>query len=498
MKYKNRKDAKRKYKQAILATVATMTVGLSTVGGTAPVFAAVQPVQELPKTFLNDLGLEFNPPSIQSAEVKKIMIDASENPRRLNDLLRQISMGVTGKVPAVGSVVSALVGYLYPEQNGVDSKLNALEDKLTAKIEKTADAEHVKIIKSKIQTLTEAADELQVALNKVNKGIYYDGSVQDIHSTLRKKAEAVDNNFKALIPFLTQEGHEIGDLPVYTKVAAAHIMFLNYMKTRGTDSKLYRYDTSSTVDAQFQPANRVSTYAKHIEDTFKKGDAAIVKLIEKRDELISEKRKLIVPGIPVNIGTEAKIHTLDNQIEGLNTLHLEEKRSLYRDLTVAEGSFEAASGRKLTYTNFDDILNGTYKIVSKLDPSMVLDNDYGHHRLAKLNKYYDTADGEPWTLKYNKTKKAYKIISKHDSDELAISGARDSNLVFATTDRRDNDERYWILEDAGNGYFFIKNLANGKVLDVTDGKTDIGTDIKQHVKNSSPVAAQMFKFERLN
>ncbi|XKK34199.1 hypothetical protein HFP66_01800 [Bacillus sp. A17A.1] len=65
-----------------------------------------------------------------------------------------------------------------------------------------------------------------------------------------------------------QEGHEIGDLSVYTKIAAAHILFLNYIKTRGTDSKLYRYDSANTVDTQFQPADRVNIYTKHIEDTF--------------------------------------------------------------------------------------------------------------------------------------------------------------------------------------------------------------------------------------
>ncbi|PHC35985.1 hypothetical protein COF09_30485 [Bacillus toyonensis] len=42
MKYKNRKHTKRKYKQALLATVATMSLGVSTLGSTAPVFAASQ------------------------------------------------------------------------------------------------------------------------------------------------------------------------------------------------------------------------------------------------------------------------------------------------------------------------------------------------------------------------------------------------------------------------------------------------------------------------
>ncbi|HHQ2899395.1 TPA: insecticidal delta-endotoxin Cry8Ea1 family protein [Bacillus cereus] len=349
MKYKNRKDAKRKYKQALLATVATMTLGVSTLGSTASAFATEQPVQELPKAFLNDLSGELNSPSINSEEVNKIMSDAFKDSRRLNDLLRQISMGVAGKIPAVGSVVSAMVGYLYPEQDGTDSKLNALESRLTAKIEQTVDNQHVKDIKSHIKNLENAANELQTALNSVNKGTFYNGgSVKDIHGTLREKAETVDKKFKELIPFLMQEGHEIGDLPVYTKVAAAHILFLNYMKTRGTDSKLYRYDSANTVDAQFQPADRVNTYAKHIEDTFKKGDDKIRALIEQREAAISEKHHYA--SMPSNLSTAKKIHELDGIISGWKDLKLEDKQSIYGDLTIREGSFEAVSCKKLTYT----------------------------------------------------------------------------------------------------------------------------------------------------
>ncbi|MCU4948959.1 MULTISPECIES: hypothetical protein [Bacillus cereus group] len=45
MKYKDRKDAKRKYKQALLATVVTITVGVSAVGGTTPASAAEKTAQ---------------------------------------------------------------------------------------------------------------------------------------------------------------------------------------------------------------------------------------------------------------------------------------------------------------------------------------------------------------------------------------------------------------------------------------------------------------------
>ncbi|MGR5965285.1 RICIN domain-containing protein [Bacillus cereus] len=138
------------------------------------------------------------------------------------------------------------------------------------------------------------------------------------------------------------------------------------------------------------------------------------------------------------------------------------------------------------------VADGTYKIVAKVDSSKVLDNDFNHDRLSLL--WNDNGgDNQKWILKYNKDKNAYKMISKKTSDELATNGQNDT--VFATTDRRDNDERYWTLENAENGYFFIKNKASGKVLDVTNGKTDNGTVIKTHTQNTPAVAAQLFKLE---
>lgn len=500
MKYKDRKGAKCKYKQALLATVATMTLGVSTLGSTATAFAAEHPVQELPSTFLNDLNLELSPP-ISSEQVAKIMRDASIDSRRLNDLLRQVTMGVVGKIPAIGSVVSAIVGSLYPEQTGTDSKLNALEAKLTAKIETKADEEHVKDIKSRIQNLINASGELQNALCSVQKAIYYDGSVKDIHGTLRDKAENVDKSFKELVPFLMQEGHDIGDLPVYTKVATAHILFLNYMKTRGTDSTLYRYDSAKTVDAQFQPADRVNTYAKHIEATFKKGDDKIVQLI---NELEGKKEALRNVGSSTggslaggNLGAESKRSILNKEIDGLEALKLNEKRALYRDLTVAERSFEAVSGKKLTYTHFDDILSGTYKIVSKLDNKMVLNTS---NHAAVLRGTNEATWGNSWTFQYDKGKKAYMITNRQGDHPGILAndwGSKEHSYVFATNDTANKPEHYWTLEPAGDGYYFIHNNAlPGKVLDITGNNTANGTKINLFDKNGQD--NQKFKLEKIN
>lgn len=173
-------------------------------------------------------------------------------------------------------------------------------------------------------------------------------------------AKDVNDKFTSLMHFTQQENNAIVDLPIYTKVAAAHILFLKYLKTHGTDPKPFRYDKSSTLNAEFKTDNIesiINTYAKYIEDTFKKGDNDLTTLLKTRDKKIAEKRNLIVPGISINLGTESRIHTLDKEIKGINDLKVEEKRELYRNLTVSEGSFEAISGKKITYTNFGWIKN---------------------------------------------------------------------------------------------------------------------------------------------
>ncbi|MGH0803509.1 insecticidal delta-endotoxin Cry8Ea1 family protein [Bacillus cereus] len=316
-------------------------------------------VHQLPKGFLKDLGEELKQKTqITSEDLAKIMRDASRDSAKLNDLIRQASIAAVGKIPSVGMAISPIISYLWPEQAGVDSKLNALEARITAKIGQAVGEQHTRDIQSKIKDLKHAMEKLEDSLNT---GTFYDGSVKDIHGVLRNQAKDVNDKFISLMHFTQQEHNEIVDLPIYTKVAAAHILFLKYLKTHGTDPKLFRYDKSSTLNAEFKTDNIesiIATYAKHIEDTFKKGDNKLATILKTRAEKIAKKRNLIVPGIPTNIGTESQIHTLENEIKGIDDLKVEEKRALYRDLTVNEGSFEAISGKKLTYTNFGWIIDG--------------------------------------------------------------------------------------------------------------------------------------------
>lgn len=148
-------------------------------------------------------------------------------------------------------------------------------------------------------------------------------------------------------------------------------------------------------------------------------------------------------------------------------------------------------------TNVDAVREGSYKIVSVVDSSKVLDFDYATDNHAKF--WSDgNVDNQKWELKYDKDKKAYQIISKKDSSKILAWNAypADSNTVFVTKNQR-KPEHFWILENAGDGYFFIKNnaaAANNKVLGGPNSLPINGTLIQLYEKND--IKVQKFKFAK--
>lgn len=65
MKYKDRKDAKSKYKQALLATVATMSLGVSVSGGTTSAFADEKKTEVQPQSSIQEKNVASQERGIQ-------------------------------------------------------------------------------------------------------------------------------------------------------------------------------------------------------------------------------------------------------------------------------------------------------------------------------------------------------------------------------------------------------------------------------------------------
>ncbi|MCI3150158.1 hypothetical protein C5137_29330 [Bacillus cereus] len=192
MKYKNRKHAKRKYKHALLATVATMTLGVSTLGSTSSAFAAENSTdsQTHPKltdamaqatatqtskkakekSFVKDYVIKYN-----SKTTHKIVANSMADILRaagsesglssldLNNFFRSMILTGADYMP-FGMYVSPLIGLIWGE-----NKANPL-DKLKKQLEKYVineiDNEQLNYLQGEFKALTNDLKTLENAVNE--------------------------------------------------------------------------------------------------------------------------------------------------------------------------------------------------------------------------------------------------------------------------------------------------------------------------------------------
>ncbi|MGE7877926.1 metallophosphoesterase [Peribacillus muralis] len=138
--------------------------------------------------------------------------------------------------------------------------------------------------------------------------------------------------------------------------------------------------------------------------------------------------------------------------------------------------------------------NGNHQIVTTLNNSSVLDlNGPDNVTLWRNNG----GNNQKWMFVYDLTKQAYRIYSVSNSRlALAWNDFQGSRNVFATPFVQEYDEHYWIVEPFSNGYLFKNKKDPNLVLDVHEGKTGDGTNIKVHERHpvGSPYSgAQVFR-----
>lgn len=123
------------------------------------------------------------------------------------------------------------------------------------------------------------------------------------------------------------------------------------------------------------------------------------------------------------------------------------------------------------------------------DPNIPLNNVHLHEK-------HDGAN-QKWIFEYDQIIGAYQIKSATNPNlVLAWNDSNNSNNVFATPNQQ-KLEHYWILEDSGSGYIYVKNFKNqNKVLDVQGKGTSNGTNII--VNNNNNGWNQSFKLEKLD
>ncbi|HFK1722447.1 TPA: RICIN domain-containing protein [Bacillus cereus] len=138
-------------------------------------------------------------------------------------------------------------------------------------------------------------------------------------------------------------------------------------------------------------------------------------------------------------------------------------------------------------------LNGTYQLFSALNNSSVIDLNQSTNNVTLWSN--NGSNNQKWKLVYDSNKKAYQIKSvTNENLILAWNDYQGSDNVFATPNQY-YEEHYWLVEDAGNGYIYLKNKKNSRVLDVTGSGTKNGTNVIVYPFTASN--NQKFKLQRL-
>ncbi|PEJ24642.1 mosquitocidal toxin protein [Bacillus pseudomycoides] len=148
-------------------------------------------------------------------------------------------------------------------------------------------------------------------------------------------------------------------------------------------------------------------------------------------------------------------------------------------------------------------VNGTYHLISGVNGTSVVDMSTRRSpdpniplNNVHLHEKHDGAN-QKWIFEYDQIIGAYQIKSATNPNlVLAWNDSNNSNNVFATPNQQ-KLEHYWILEDSGSGYIYVKNFKNqNKVLDVQGKGTSNGTNII--VNNNNNGWNQSFKLEKLD
>ena len=141
------------------------------------------------------------------------------------------------------------------------------------------------------------------------------------------------------------------------------------------------------------------------------------------------------------------------------------------------------------------IPDGTYEITSKIASNMLLDVSGGSTN--------DGANVQIWADANEKQQKfevvylgngSYKILCKRSGKALTVSEtgtSYSSNVYQSTYNQRAN--QMWRIEKNNNDYYIVSEY-NGRYLDVANGYSENGTNVRVYVPNFSK--SQIFGFEQ--
>ncbi|KXH80331.1 MULTISPECIES: insecticidal delta-endotoxin Cry8Ea1 family protein [Bacillus] len=267
MKYKDRTPAKRKYKQALLATVASMTLGVSTLGSMPSAFADENTTNIPQATFASATDEPvfkresngaitvlkdklFNIETLKAVgslggdTLKQAWADSKVDGGNFNNTFRTLAMGSAAIIPYGGLVLSPLIGLLWSaDTTDEQNRLNKLKQEIFEQTHTQITKHDLEELEQKLKKLYTDLEEFEKTINPNGRKLAAAPSVGDKAAAIRSQAEFIHNDFKNLISESQKPSYKEAELPIFMIAATAHLNFLHFMELHGKDPKInYSHD----------------------------------------------------------------------------------------------------------------------------------------------------------------------------------------------------------------------------------------------------------------
>lgn len=141
--------------------------------------------------------------------------------------------------------------------------------------------------------------------------------------------------------------------------------------------------------------------------------------------------------------------------------------------------------------------DGIYTISTALNDKKVLDVSAASYHNSGNIQLWESTKGQQqrFELTYNEKTKTYTIMALHSGKVLDIAGGNIANGTNVQQYENNNTtSQQWILQEAGDDYYYIISKGNELYLDVANGQSENGTNIQTYQGNGSK--AQKFKFTK--
>ncbi|MDA2654388.1 insecticidal delta-endotoxin Cry8Ea1 family protein [Bacillus cereus] len=345
--------------------------------------------------------------------------------------IRTLTLGALTLIPYGGAFVSQILGVLWVTKE--TNPLKVLEDQIKD-LEGKVKALNSSHLKAKYDVLMKELQRFEDGMNhQPGTPSFYDAG--SIEQTNRMSAQLINSKFKDLIKACEIEILRTEELPIYTLVATAHLVFLQIIQHNWKSTKLqidqHSYDLYYKDDIQKLPGE----YLNHIMNTYK----------TKKDEYQKEMQD-VVKGAPVS-------YTSDD-----GKLNLKVMQDKYDELYK---KFEA-DGRTAIWSGQVDTMNKLRKAI----------NDYITLMTKKNKYYYETAGNEAFQLltlgKWVQENGNWHFVDNAGLKKTGWLQLGDNRYYFSPTTRQMVTGKFDIENKT---YYFKPNTGEMETSWIQDGDT---------------------------